>query len=111
MGEFEIVVTIDGETYTEKQLARFEYYRTLHVLHEMKRLGAEIKYEGKELTDEEINWIDPEKAENILLNLKTGMSEQESWGFSTGQSVMQSAGGRSTLQTTTRRRLILASLR
>lgn len=77
MSNFEATTIIDGEIYTQKQLARYEYQRTLHALHEMKRLGAEIKDGDRILTDEELNWTEPEKAKKILLDLRTAMSEQE----------------------------------
>ncbi|MGI6557113.1 MAG: hypothetical protein ACOX1H_07400 [Pseudoramibacter sp.] len=77
MREFSAKVIIDDETYTEKQLARYQYGRTLHVLHEMKRLGASFQDGGRILSDEDLNWLAPEKAEQLLLEKKAGMTEQE----------------------------------
>ena len=43
MSDLSYTVTIDKVAYTDEQLARHEYERTLHVLHELKRLGAEVR--------------------------------------------------------------------
>lgn len=77
MDEFKFTVKIDGEEYTPKQLKRIEYERTLHVLHEMKGLGAEITDGNGTLTHEDINWLAPEEAERVLLDAKMRLSEQE----------------------------------
>lgn len=77
MNELKISVKIDGEEYTLKQLKRYQYQRTLHVLHEMKRLGARIQTEGRELSHEDINWLEPEEAERICLDLRDSLSEEE----------------------------------
>lgn len=66
----EITTTIDGETYSQKQLARYEYERTLHVLHELKQLGAEFIFENKLLSDSDINWLNPEQVKQLSLNFR-----------------------------------------
>lgn len=77
MSEFTARVIIDGEPYSEKQLAAYQYARTLHVLHEMKRLGVQFQNGAHTLTDEDLNWLDPVEAEQLLLDQKERMSEQE----------------------------------
>lgn len=52
------------------QLARVEYERALHVLHEMKLLGASIEDDGRGLTDSEIDWLESADAERVLLRMK-----------------------------------------
>lgn len=77
MSTFSFRVTIDGEEYTEKQLARYEHARTLHILHEMQRLGAQFRDGDRVLTHEDLNWLEPEQAAQLLLDKKDSMSEQE----------------------------------
>lgn len=77
MSELKITVTVDGENYSLKQLERIQYQRTLHVLHEMKSLGARIEDNGKELSHEDINWLEVCDAERICLDLRESMSEEE----------------------------------
>lgn len=68
--ELKIEVTINGETYTQAQLDRYEYERCLHGLHEMKRLGAKIIHNEKELSHIEINWLDPKDAYSVSLEVR-----------------------------------------
>ncbi|MEA4944420.1 MAG: hypothetical protein VB080_08275 [Propionicimonas sp.] len=76
MSELTIGVTIDGETYTQAQLAQFQYQRALHVLHELKRLGATLYDGDHELSDIDINWLEPARAEQISLDYRIGLGEQ-----------------------------------
>ncbi|TMR99224.1 hypothetical protein [Nonomuraea basaltis] len=48
MGEITIDCTIDGQAYSAEQLDRLRYVRELHVLHQMKRLGATIEHHGNQ---------------------------------------------------------------
>ena len=64
-------VRINGEIYTDAQLQRYEYERTLHTLHELKRLGASIA-----LTHSELNWLPPEQAKTLLLQTKLDLTPQ-----------------------------------
>ncbi|GGK79167.1 hypothetical protein [Mangrovihabitans endophyticus] len=52
--------TIDGEPYSPAQLDRLRYTRNLHVLHQLKRLGATIKQ-----TDDEIDRLSPAQAHEL----------------------------------------------
>ena len=71
----QIEVTIDGQLYTKEQLDRYEYERMLHGLHELKHLGAKVTENGKELSHEDINWLDPEKAKQISFDIRKGLDE------------------------------------
>ena len=62
MTEFSYTVTIDGENYSVGQLARYEYERTLHVLHELLGLGVELKWNGRALSHLDLNWPTPTAA-------------------------------------------------
>lgn len=58
------------------ELDRYQYERALHVLHELKYLGAEIIHGGKALSHIDINWLDPETAQAVLLDTKAALGEQ-----------------------------------
>lgn len=76
MSELNYTVTIDGERWSESQLRRVEYDRTLHVLHELKRLGVPIKDGDAELSDIDINWLEPERALEISLDTREALGEE-----------------------------------
>jgi hypothetical protein len=75
MSELSYTVTIDGQQWHEESLRRIEYERTLHVLHELKGLGVPIKDGDKELSHIELNWLDPERAEQISLDTRDALGE------------------------------------
>lgn len=76
MSDLEYNLTINGETWTEDQLRHLEYQRNLHVLHEMKSLGVPIMDGDKELSDIEINWLEPERAKEISLETRASLGEE-----------------------------------
>ncbi|MCB0910139.1 MAG: hypothetical protein KDB60_00805 [Propionibacteriaceae bacterium] len=76
MSDLNYTVTIDGLPWREDQLRRIEYERTLHVLHELKLLGAPIKDGDTELSDIDINWLDPGRAEQISLEARDALGEE-----------------------------------
>jgi hypothetical protein len=67
MAELHVQCTIDGRDYSYEQLARIQYERQLHVLHEMKRLGATIKQADKALSDDEINLLRTDEARAVCI--------------------------------------------
>lgn len=71
MSALKHTVRINGELYTDAQLQRYEYERTLHTLHELKRLGAPIA-----LSHSELNWLVPEQAKALLLQTKLDLGLQ-----------------------------------
>ncbi|WEV57434.1 hypothetical protein [Ligilactobacillus acidipiscis] len=73
MSDLKIEVTIDGETYTDAQLAQYEYQRDLHVLHELKDLGVRVADGEHELSHQDINWIEPKKAAAISLDIRQNL--------------------------------------
>lgn len=76
MSDLTYTVSIDGLPWHEDQLRRIEYERTLHVLHELKLLGVPIKDGGTELSDIDINWLEPERAEQISLEARDALGEE-----------------------------------
>ena len=78
MSDLSYTVTIDKVAYTDEQLARYEYERTLHVLHELKRLGADVRDGGRALSHTDINWLEPERAAQISLDIRESLGEAAS---------------------------------
>ncbi|MFT3888928.1 MAG: hypothetical protein QM713_12300 [Arachnia sp.] len=76
MSELSYTVTIDGEQWSDEQLRRIEYERTLHVLHELKILGVPVRDGGKELSHVELNWLDPERAKQLSLEIRDALGEE-----------------------------------
>ncbi|MEA4945159.1 MAG: hypothetical protein VB080_12070 [Propionicimonas sp.] len=76
MSELSYTVTINGQAWGEDQLRRIEYDRTLHVLHELKLLGVPIMDGEVELSDIDINWLEPERAKEISLATRDGLGEE-----------------------------------
>ncbi|WP_344945723.1 hypothetical protein [Actinomadura miaoliensis] len=67
MRELELSCSIDGRHYWPEHLARVQHDRHLHVLHEMKRLGAAIGYAGKLLSHDDINRLSAEDAREACI--------------------------------------------
>lgn len=76
MKKININVTIDGDTYTEKQLQLVEFEREKHVLQEMIYLGATVKAKDKTLSYDDINYLSMEDAKSILLETKNKMGAE-----------------------------------
>ena len=76
MSDLSYTVIIDKVAYTDEQLARYEYERTLHVLHEIKRLGADVRDGGRGLSHTDINWLEPERAAQICLDIRASLGEE-----------------------------------
>lgn len=70
MTTFKLTIQIDGQEYTEAQLAMYEYQRTIHVLHELKELGADILHNDKNLSHTEINFLTTTEAKQLLVATK-----------------------------------------
>jgi len=62
MSKFTYNCSIDGHDYSLEQLVAVRYHRDLHVLHEMKRAGANVVHDGKTLSDDDINLLGAEEA-------------------------------------------------
>lgn len=62
MNKFTYNCSIDGQDYSLELLAAVRYHRDLHVLHEMKRAGANVVHDGKTLSDDDINLLGAEEA-------------------------------------------------
>lgn len=76
MTDLAYTVTIDDEVWSEKQMRRIEYERTLHVLHELKALGVPLKIDGRELSHNDLNWLEPERSERLSLDTRAGLGEE-----------------------------------
>ncbi|MFD5315814.1 hypothetical protein [Streptomyces sp. NPDC127098] len=65
MSDITIDCAIDGQSYATEQLDRLRHARNLHVLHQMKRLGANIEHDHKPLSDDEIDCLSAEDAHEV----------------------------------------------
>lgn len=65
---------IDGEEWKKSKLEQIEYQRNLHVLHQMKGLGVEIKDGGKILSHDDIDYLTQKKAWEISINTRAQYS-------------------------------------
>jgi hypothetical protein len=74
--ELIINVSIDGQEYTREQLERYEYSRTLQMLHKLKYLGADVSDNGKVLSHEDLNWLEPYDAKRICYDTRLGLDEE-----------------------------------
>lgn len=70
MSELKYTFTIDGTEWTGVQLDRMAYERNLHVMHQLKRHGAEIKDGGKVLSDDEIDYLTMKKAWEVSIDTR-----------------------------------------
>ena len=62
MREFTFECNINGQDYSPGLLAFLRYHRDIHVLHEMKRVGANIESNGKTLSHDDINLLNAKQA-------------------------------------------------
>lgn len=69
-------VTIDGTPYTQTQMDRYEYERTLHVLHELKGLGVDLRLDGQSLSHSDLNWLAPAVATKVSYTARTALGEK-----------------------------------
>ena len=75
MSNLKIETYIDGQLYTTEQFEAIQYQRFIHSLHEMKRLGADIKDGNKTLTHEEINCLAPASAKEISVATRLALGD------------------------------------
>ncbi len=68
---FTFECVIDGQNYPRHQLARLQYSRDLHVLHELKRVGAPIALRGDVLSHDDINRLVAEDASSVSVTTRT----------------------------------------
>lgn len=69
-------VFIDDTAYTQTQLDRYQYERTLHVLHELKALGVDLRLDNQSLSHTDLNWLAPEVATKISYQARTTLGEK-----------------------------------
>ena len=65
MAALEITVTIDDQAYSQRQLEAIQRERGIHVLHEMKRLGAVLKDGENVFSHDDINYLSAEDVKRI----------------------------------------------
>lgn len=70
MEQLIINTTIDGQSYTQKQLEWLIFEREKHVLQEMIHLGAQVTDGGAALSYDDVNYLSAKDAKRILLETK-----------------------------------------
>ncbi|MGM9600585.1 MAG: hypothetical protein ACI3W5_03220 [Faecousia sp.] len=77
MPEITYQFMIDGVEWNEAHLKRLEYERNLHMLHQMKRHGIEIKNGSHILSDDEIDHLSMEQAWRISIDTRFDCSGED----------------------------------
>lgn len=67
MRELDFQCLIDGENYTASQLERLQYQRHIHMLHQLKRLGANVVQGEKALSHDDIDRLVPVEAREVSI--------------------------------------------
>jgi len=67
MRDFDFQCVIDGENYTVSQLERVQYLRHILMLHQLKRLGADVAHGEKMLSHDDIDGLGPEEARAVSI--------------------------------------------
>jgi len=70
MSEFKCKFLINGTEWNAAHLERLAYERNLHVLHQMKRHGMEIKNGDQVLSDDDIDCLTAAKAWEVSINVR-----------------------------------------
>jgi hypothetical protein len=77
MREFTFNCVVHGQLYTADQLAELRYRRHLHVLHDMKRLGVDIRHHGTTLSDDDINLLGSDDAHRVSTATRESLTVTE----------------------------------
>ena len=82
MADYKITFTINGEEWKPCHLERLAYERNLHILHQMKQHGIEIrKDEGAALTDDAIDYLTADEAWEVSAAVRRRYSGEEMRAF------------------------------
>lgn len=68
---------VDGVTWMPAQIEQLAYQRNLHILHQMRAHGIEIKADGKVLTDDDIDFLTKDQAWEVSIKNRLACSGQE----------------------------------
>lgn len=77
MAQISYTFTIDGEQWLPCHLERLEYERNLHILHQMKQHGVDIRQGNKMLTDDDIDCLTANEAWEVSVAARTRYSGSE----------------------------------
>ena len=77
MGNITYTFEINGEEWKSCHLERLAYERNLHILHQMKQHGIEIKDGEKILGDDKIDYLTAEEAWRISKDVRASYSGKE----------------------------------
>lgn len=70
MTSLKIKSYVNGQLFTSEQLSWIAYQRCLHSLHQMKHLGAAIKFNERELNHADIDLLKPQSAKQISIDIR-----------------------------------------
>lgn len=70
MADIKFSFEINGTKWEEEHIKRMEYERNLHMLHQMRRHGIPIERDGKELNDDEIDYLSEEQAWSVSIDTR-----------------------------------------
>ena len=70
-------ITIGEVEWTPEQIERLEYERNLHMLHKLATFGAEVRHEGRVLTDSEIDYLSARDAWHVSIETRLRYRDQD----------------------------------
>jgi hypothetical protein len=76
MANINLKFAIDGQPISLEEIAEVERKRTVHVLREMRALGADLRVDGKAATPESIEQLDPAAAKALLVDTKFSLGAE-----------------------------------
>lgn len=77
MSDISFVFTINGEEWKICHLERLEYERNLHILHQLKQHGIEIKKGDQVLSDDDIDCLTAKEAWEVSVDVRSQYSGNE----------------------------------
>lgn len=77
MNNISFTFTINGEEWKACHLERLEYERNLHILHQLKQHGIEIKKDGQLLNDDDIDCLTAKEAWEVSVDVRSAYSGNE----------------------------------
>ncbi|MFC2662377.1 MAG: hypothetical protein ACFNYI_04425 [Eubacterium sp.] len=76
MNNINFTFMINGTEWKEPHIKRIEYERNLHMLHNLKQHGIEIKDGGRSLDHDEIDFLTEEQAWNVSVETRAGLDDE-----------------------------------
>ncbi|WP_146173309.1 hypothetical protein [Sphingomonas faeni] len=77
MRDFTFRCRIDGQPYSRGLLQTIRYHRDIHVLHELKRAGAEVAIDGRTLSHDDINLLGADEAFAVSVAVRRSLTADD----------------------------------